>query len=207
MRNIGPKNRLARRQGADLELKSFGTKGHGRLLRSIEVPPGQHGTSRKRRKPSEMSKQLREKQKLRHMFGVTEKQMTNYFAKAKSSRGNTGKKLCELLESRLDNVLFRAGMAPTRQAARQLVTHGHVLVKGKKMSIASYHTSQGETISFAKESTAKIPHIDAMLSNPEYKSPEWIKREGNMAEVVSAPSSETLEKQINLRLVIEFYSK
>ncbi len=206
MRYTGPRNRLARRQGADLELKTFGSKGHGRLMRLLTVPPGQHGANR-RRKTSEMGRQLREKQKLKFMFGVNETQMENYFTKAKRTKGNTGKFLCQLLEARLDNVLFRAGFAPTRAGARQLISHKHVLVNGKVNSIASYQVRTNDTLTFRKPETAKIPHIEVSLSRPDYVVPSWLKRDGATIQLLSVPDSETLEKQLNLRLIIEFYSK
>lgn len=206
MRYTGPRNRLARRQGADLELKTLGSKNHGRLMRVLTVPPGQHGVSR-RRKVSEMSKQLREKQKLKFMFGVTEKQMTNYFKKAKRSKGNTGKYLCQLLEARLDNVLFRAGFAPTRSAARQLVSHNHVKVNDKTVSIPSYQVRMSDVIAFRKSESSKIPAIDTALTRPDYSAPSWLERKDMNIEVLNTPDTEALEKQLNLRLIIEFYSK
>lgn len=206
MRHIGPKNRLARRQGIDLELKTFGSKSQNRLTRMVSIPPGQHGANT-RRKLSESGRQLREKQKLRFMFGLTEKKLESYFLVAKRFKGNTGKKLCEIIETRLDNVLFRAGFAPTRASARQLVNHGHVLVNGKKNSIPSYLVKQNDVINFAKAETAKIPYIETSIDRKEYVVPSWILREGPKATVAATPSSETLEKQVNLRLIIEYYSK
>ncbi len=206
MRYTGPRNRLARRQGADLELKTFGSKNHSRLMRLLTVPPGQHGANR-RRKTSEMGRQLREKQKLKFMFGVNETQMVNYFTKAKRTKGNTGKFLCQLLEARLDNVLYRAGFAPTRAAARQLISHHHVLLNGKLNSIASHQVRINDTISLRKAETAKIPHIETSLARPDYVVPSWLKRENMTVQLIAIPEYETLEKQLNLRLIIEFYSK
>lgn len=206
MRYTGPRNRLARRQGADLELKTIGSKSHSRLMRVLTVPPGQHGAN-KRRKTSEMARQLREKQKLKFMFGVNERQMENYFSKAKRTKGNTGKFLCQLLESRLDNVLYRAGFAPTRSAARQLVSHHHVTVNTKMISIASYSVRVNDVIAFRNPETLKIPHVDLALSRPDYVVPSWLKREGGTITVTATPDFGTLEKQVNLRLIIEFYSK
>ncbi len=206
MRYTKARNRLARRQGTDLELKTFGTKGHGRLMRIVGVPPGQHGMGR-RRKSSEMSRQLREKQKLKFMFGVTERQMRNYFTKAKRTKGNTGKYLCQLLEARLDNVLYRAGMAPTRAMARQLVTHGHIKVNDKSLSIPSYTVRQDDVIGFRRQESAKIPATEASLTRPDHVVPSWLAREGNGVKVLAVPDYETLNKQVNLRLIIEFYSK
>lgn len=206
MRYTGPRNRLARRQGADLELKTLGSKSQSRLMRLLTVPPGQHGANR-RRKTSEMGRQLKEKQKLKFMFGVNETQMENYFKKAKRAKGNTGKFLCQLLEARLDNVLYRAGFAATRAGARQLISHHHVLVNDKVNSIASHHVRPTTTVSFRKPETAKIPHVESSMSRPDYVVPSWLKREGTSVQVLTLPDSETLEKQLNLRLIIEFYSK
>jgi len=206
MRHTGPRNRLARRQGADLELKTFGSKNHSRLMRLIGVPPGQHGVV-KRRKVSESSKQLREKQKLKFMFGVTERQMSNYFTKAKRAKGNTAKMLCQLLETRLDNVIYRSGFTPTRAAARQLVSHGHIALNGKKLSIASHQLSVGDTITFINSESAKIPHIDMAITRADFVAPSWLQRDGLSAVMKIIPGSEYLEKQLNLRLIIEFYSK
>lgn len=207
MRYTGPRNRIARRNGVDLELKTFGSKNHGKLMRKLSIPPGETGANKKRRKTSEHGSQLREKQKLRYMFGINERQLSNYFTEAKRAKGNTGKLLVETLESRLDNVVYRAGFAPTRAAARQLVNHGHVTVNGKMLSIPSYRTSVGQTISFAHEATAKIPAVDASLSRTDIIAPEWVKREGIKAQIVLKPSATTVEKLVNLRLIIEFYSK
>ncbi|MFO0703311.1 MAG: 30S ribosomal protein S4 [Patescibacteria group bacterium] len=206
MRHTGPRNRLARRQGIDLELKTFGSKSQNRLARVIAVPPGQHGANT-RRKISESGRQLREKQKLRFMFGITEKKLGSYFVVAKRFKGNTGHKLCEILEKRLDNVVYRAGFAPTRAAARQLVNHGHVLVNGKKNSIPSYNVKQDDVVAFRKADTAKIPYIETSLDRKDYEAPFWLERKGTEVKVVAVPSAETLEKQVNLRLIIEYYSK
>jgi len=206
MRYTGPRNRLARRQGADLELKTFGSKSQSRLMRLLTVPPGQHGANR-RRKTSEMGKQLKEKQKLKFMFGVNETQMVNYFTKAKRAKGNTGRFLCQLLEARLDNILYRAGFAPTRAAARQLISHHHVTVNGKMNSIASYQVRINDVVTFRKAETAKIPPIEISMSRPDYVVPSWLKRENTSVQLLNTPSFETLEKQLNLRLIIEFYSK
>jgi small subunit ribosomal protein S4 len=175
-------------------------------MRLLTVPPGQHGANR-RRKTSEMGRQLREKQKLKFMFGVNETQMVNYFTKAKRTKGNTGKFLCQLLEARLDNVLYRAGFAPTRAAARQLISHHHVLLNGKLNSIASHQVRINDTISLRKAETAKIPHIETSLARPDYVVPSWLKRENMTVQLIAIPEYETLEKQLNLRLIIEFYSK
>jgi small subunit ribosomal protein S4 len=206
MRYIGPKNRLSRREGVDLELKTFGSNNHGKLMRKLSVPPGQHGAN-VRRKSSEHRKQLREKQKIRAMFDVNEKQLNNYFSKAKRAKGNTGVLLVQMLESRLDNVVYRAGFAPTRAAARQLVSHGHVMVNGKINSIPSYHVAANDVVSFAREATTKIPAVESAMTRKDHILPTWLDRDGAKVTIKSAPSTETVQKQINLRLIIEFYSK
>ena len=133
MRYTGARNRLSRREGIDLGLKTPGSKNHARLLKKLNVLPGQHGT-RGRRKVSDYAKQLREKQRLRFMFGVTNSQLKKYFKNAIVKKGNTAYYLAQYLEQRLDNIVYRIGLAPTRPAARQLVTHGHIKV-GDKVGI------------------------------------------------------------------------
>lgn len=206
MRNTGPRNRIARRQGVDLELKTIGSKNHGKLMRKLSVPPGQHGANT-RRKVSEHGRQLREKQKLRYMFGITETQLANYFIKAKRTKGNTGKFLVEALEARLDNVVYRAGFAPTRAAARQLVGHGHIKVDDQVLSIASYHVSKDEEITFTREATTKIPATETAMARTDIIVPGWLTRDGSRVTMALPPTSETVEKLINMRLIIEFYSK
>lgn len=206
MRYTGPKNKIARREGIDLGLKTPGSKSHASLLRRVAVVPGQHGTKRKR-KQSERSKQLREKQRLRLLFGLTETQLKNYFQKAVSRKGNTGFILGQLLEKRLDNVVFRLGFAPTRASARQLVNHGHIIVNGALMDIPSYKVEIHDTIRFRKEKSAKIPYVETMLESKDFITPTWLKKEGIAGKLTSEPTNEDIEKQVNLRSVIEFYSR
>ena len=133
-RYTGPKNRLARREGLDLGLKTTGTNAYNELLKRLKIPPGQHGQKGKR-KPSDYAIQLREKQKVKRMYGLLERQFRKYFDEATRNVGNTGEALLERLETRLDNVIYRLGFAPTRAFARQMVTHGHVVVDGHKVNI------------------------------------------------------------------------
>lgn len=208
MRYIGPKNRLARREGMDLGLKTVGSKSHARLLKKLTVLPGQHGSgTRRRRKISDHSRQLREKQKLKFTFQLTEAQLKKYFKNAKVKKGNTAMYLAKSLERRLDNVIFRSGLAPTRAAARQLVTHRNVKVNDKILSIPSYQVITGDIITFSSEKIAKIPYIEKMMSNKDLIIPEWIEKKATASKVVAEPSSEDIESQINLRLVIEHYSR
>lgn len=208
MRYTGPRNKVSRREGEDLGLKTPGTKGHATLLKKLSIKPGQHGAgTRKRKKQSERGKQLREKQKLRFMFGVTETQLKNYYNEAVNTKGNTGVILGQLLEQRLDNVIYRLGFAPTRASARQLVNHGHVAIDLKVVSIASYRVTEGEKISFNKDKTTKIPYIETQIANETLIVPEWLERKATQGKVVRMPDSQSIEKQVNMRSVIEFYSR
>ncbi len=206
MRYTGPKNRIARREGIDLGLKTPGSKSHARLLKKLNVLPGQHGT-RGRRKVSERGIQLREKQKLRFMFGLTEKQLKNYFGKAREKKGNTALHLSQYLEKRLDNVVFRLGLAPTRAASRQLINHGHVSVNDKKVRVASYQLRVGDKVTFIKDKSAKIPYIKAALENKDLMIPSWVEKKAIVGRLAAEPTLDEIAKQINLRLIIEYYSR
>lgn len=205
MRYTGPRNRLARQVGVDLGLKTPGTKSHSRLLKRLNILPGQHGL--KRRKLTEYGIQLREKQKLKYMFGITESQLKGYFKKATQKTGNTALFLCQFLEKRLDNIVYRLGFAPTRAAARQLVSHRHIKVNDKIVSIPSYQVKVGDVISLAKEKTANIPVVKQMLENKDLLYPSWLEKKGTVGKLVKEPTSEEIEKQVNLKLIIEFYSR
>jgi len=206
MRYIGPKNRIARREGVDLGLKTPGSKSHARLLRKINISPGQHGAKRKR-KLSGWGLQLREKQKLRYLFGVSERQLKKYFIIAKKKPGNTSFYLSQFLEKRFDNVVYRLGLVPTRACARQLITHGHVKVDDQTISIPSYQVRVGEKIGFAGEKTMKIPYIEKQLANKDIIMPSWLEKQAVVGKLVAEPTDELITKQINLRLVIEYYSR
>jgi len=206
MRYIGPKNRIARQLGIDLGLKTPGTKSHQRLLKKLNIPPGQHGRSL-RRKFSERAIQLREKQKLRFMFGISEKQLKNYFKKASLKKGNTALYLCQFLERRLDNIVYRLGFAPTRASARQLVSHKHIKVNGKVLNIPSYLVKVGDIITFANDKITQVLEIKQALENKDLIIPSWLKRKGVEGKILSEPSADLIEKQIYLRLVIEYYSR
>src|SRR5260221_8228818 len=144
-RYTGPKNRLSRREGIDLGAKTVGSKSHASLLRRLNIPPGIHGP-KGQRKMSNFGTQLREKQKVKRMYGVLERQFRKSFERAKKWKGNTGEKLLEFMERRLDNTVYRMGLAPTRAMSRQLVTHGHVMVDGKRLSIPSALVEAGYVV-------------------------------------------------------------
>jgi len=206
MRYTGPKNRIARREGMDLGLKTPGSKSQARLLRKINITPGQHGSKRKR-KLSERGLQLREKQKLRYLFGIVEKQSKKYYRTAKIKPGNTALYLSQFLEKRLDNIVYRLGFAPTRAAARQLVSHQHIKVDDKIVSIPSYQVKVGEKISFANEKIIKVPYLDKQLTNKDLILPPWLERQAIVGKLISEPTDELIAKQISLRLVVEYYSR
>ncbi len=206
MRITTARNKIARREGADLGFKTPGSKSHAALLRRINVLPGQHGT-RRRRKQSERGKQLREKQKLRYMFGLSEKQLKNYFKKAVEMKGNSALNISQLLEKRLDSVVYRLGFAPTRPSARQLVSHRHVKVNGKIVNRASFQVSEKDEVAFASSRSTKIPWVETSLENKDILIPSWLEKKNNQGKIVAQPSEEEIEKQVDLRSVIEFYSR
>lgn len=197
-RNIYPKNRLSRREGLDLF-------GKGNKLRRATQPPGQHGAKGYPRSTG-FGLQLREKQKTKRIYGIIERQFRGYFDKALKVKGKTGVALLRLLETRLDNVVFRLGFAPTRNMARQLVSHGHILVNNQKVNIPSYQVSVGETIALTA-STVNIPHVKALLENPEFHAPAWLERQAQTGKVLTLPQRTDVDSPINEQLIVEFYSR
>lgn len=170
-------------------------------------PPGQHGSARRRR-PSEYAMQLLEKQKLCYNYGVGEKQMLRLFKQAQASKAVTGERLVELLELRLDNVVFRAGMAPTIPAARQLVNHRHVLINGKRVDIPSYRVRVGEVIEM-REKSKKLDLVQENISAPRIEVPAWLKTDANkvQVEVVGMPGPGAEPFELDVQLVVEFYNR
>lgn len=181
----GPKNRLARREGIDLGYKTVGTKSHAMLLKRLLVAPGVHG-AKGHRKQSDFGLQLREKQKVKRLYGVMERQFRKTFAEAKKWKGNTGEKLLEFLERRLDNVVYRMGLSPTRGLARQLVSHEHILVDGKKVNIPSFRTEKDMVISLGTKGI-EIPAVKKMLDEANFKAPVWMERKGPVGKIVRLP--------------------
>ncbi|MBI4065269.1 30S ribosomal protein S4 [Candidatus Gottesmanbacteria bacterium] len=204
-RYTGPKNRLSRREGIDLGLKTVGSKSHANLLKRLNVAPGMHGV-KGRRKQSDFGLQLREKQKVKRMYGLLERQFRKNFERAKKWRGNTGEKLLEFLERRLDNTIFRLGLAPTRALARQLVSHRHVFVDGKRINIPSYLVFSGQVISLTGKAM-EIPAVKKMLSEVATKVPQWVMREGPVGKIVRSPIRADISEDINEQLIVEHYSR
>ena len=204
-RYTGPKNRLARKEGIDLGLKTVGTKSHAGLMKRLNVPPGQHG-QKMRRKTSSYGIQLREKQKMKRMYGVMEKQFRKNFAMARKWRGNTGDMLVQFLERRLDNTVYRLGLAPTRTSARQFVSHGHIVVNGSRVNIPSYLVDVNAVITI-KPKAAAIPVIKKMLEDKTFTPPAWLERQGGAGKVTRLPERDDVKEDINTQLVIEYYSR
>lgn len=192
-RIIRPKNKLARAIGEDLGLKVKSDK----VAKRLNVPPGQHGP-RGKRKASGYATQLKEKQKVRFMYGLMERQLRRYVMEALKARGETGSMLLRELEQRLDNVVYRLGLAPTRAAARQLTSHGHVRVNNRTMSAPSYRVAVNDII--AVSSRALV--IPAGMSPPP-----WLKRKAAVGKIVRLPQREDISEAITEQLVVEFYSR
>ncbi len=197
-RYTGPKDRQSRREGFDLF-------GKGAKLTRLAVPPGVHGPKGARRL-SQYGKQLREKQKVKRLYGVLERQFKRYVAEALKSKANTGDKLLSLLERRLDNVVFRLGFAPSRPAARQLVSHKHVLVNGKKVNIPSYQVKTGETIGLTP-TAMEIPAVKRLLEIKDFKIPAWLQRKAAVGQVKREPVANDVPEPISIQDIVEFYSR
>lgn len=198
---------MARREGVDLSLKTFGSKSHARLLKKLNIIPGFKQVRKMGKKLSDYGKQLREKQKVKRIYNLPENTMIRYFNKAVKTKGNTRQFIVSFLESRLDNVVYRLHFTPTRNSARQIVNHGHILVNGQKMTIPSYEVKQGDVITFRKKETAEIPYIKAMLEEKSYIVPTWLKRDEQKGEVIDTIKFEDYKEPVDMALVIEFYSK
>lgn len=198
-RYTGPKRRLSRREGVALFAKDADF-----IERKGAIIPGQHG-GRRGRKPSEYGIQLREKQKAKRLYGLLEKQFAKYYQLASKRKGNTGNALLELLETRLDNVVYRLGFSPSRAGARQMVSHGHIGVDGKKVTIPSFQIKPGSTIAI----------LPKMLDNTQVRKslevtdtlPEWLERKAAVGKVLRLPNRDEAEAGINESLIVEYYSR
>ncbi len=204
-RYLGPKCKLARREGTDLFLKS-GVRALDSKCKP-EAPPGQHGARRGRL--SDYGVQLREKQKVRRIYGVLEKQFRNYYKEAARLKGATGENLLQLLEGRLDNVVYRVGFGSTRAEARQLVSHKAILVNGQVVNIPSYQVKAGDVISLREKAKKQLRISSAMALAAQRGEPEWIDVSVEKLEAVykGAPDRQDLSAEINENLIVELYSK
>jgi small subunit ribosomal protein S4 len=206
-RYTGPTCKLARREGTDLSLKSPARSIGDKC--KIEQKPGQHGAAKKG-KLSDYAIQLREKQKVRRIYGLLERQFRNYFFRAAQQKGSTGENLLKILESRLDNVVYRMGFAVTRAQARQLVSHGGVSVNGRNVNLASYQIKPGDQVAIVEKAKEQLRIKEAVaLSQQLDLVPSWIdvdtsKLAGTFKQ---APERSDLSSDINENLIVELYSK
>ncbi len=206
-RYIGPVCRLCRREGIKLFLKGERCYTDKCAIERRSYPPGQHGQGRS--KSTEYSLQLREKQKLKRIYGVLERQFRRVFALAERRRGITGENLLLLLESRLDNMIYRMGFAPSRSEARQLVRHGHFLVNQRRVTIPSYFVKPGDEV-LVRESSRKIVRIQESLELAQRRGvPEWLEvnKDTFAGRVRALPTRAELTLPINEQLIVELYSK
>lgn len=199
-RFIGPKTKIARKFGEAIY-------GPDKVFEKKNYPPGQHGLNR-RKKTSEYGSQLKEKQKAKYTYGVLERQFRNIYADAKRSKGVTGEVLLCLLESRLDNVVYRMGIAPTRAAARQLVSHRHIVVDGSVVNIPSYRLKAGQTVG-VREKSKSLEVITASLSNSSVSKYSWLEWDNHSMQgrFLNMPERADIPENIQEQLIVDLYSK
>jgi len=199
-RYTGPKSKISRKYGEPIfgDTKALEKKPH---------PPGQHGRGR-RRKKSEYAIQLAEKQKAKYLYGILERQFRNLFSKASRKEGITGENLLQLLESRLDNLVYRLGIAPTRRSARQLVSHKHITVNGNLVNIPSYNVKEGDMVAVREKSKSLSSIIESISrqSSNRFKWLEWDDKSLS-GKLIMYPDRESIPENINEQLIVELYSK
>ena len=202
-----PVCRICRREGAKLFLKGSRCYTKKCAFERRPSPPGQHGV--RRRKVGEYGLQLREKQKVRKTYGVLERQFRNYFVEAESRPGVTGETLLRFLELRLDNVVYRAGFAPSRAAARQLVNHGHFSVNGRPTDISSYQVKPGDKVEVRETRRSREPFKVAKETLRNHQAPPWLSIDAGTlsSSVVTPPSRDQMPLDLNEQLVVEYYSR
>lgn len=199
-RYIGPKTRIARKFKDPIY-------GPDRSYEKKNYPPGQHGQAKKRKKQSEYGVQLQEKQKAKYTYGILEKQFKNTFERASHKKGVTGEVLLQLIEARLDNVVYRLGIAPTRNGARQLVSHGHIEVNGKVVNVPSFSLKPNDIVNVREKSKSLEVIVDALVRNSNrYNWLEW-DQEKMVGKFMSYPERDQIPENINEQLIVELYSK
>lgn len=201
-RNIGPKWRLSRREGVDLFYRA-GSK-YQKDAR-VNQPPGVHGPKQFRSKSSGYNLQLREKQKAKRTYGVLEKQFHRYYEEAIKSKSNTGEIMLQLLERRLDNIIYRLGFAKTRFQSRQLVSHGHVTINNKKVNIPSYLIRSNDVIALDQKAS-KFNFVTENIEQ-KYPVPDWLEVKATVGKVLHLPSQNDVDSDIKFNLIIEYYSR
>ena len=199
-RYTGPKTKIARKFGEPIF-------GEDKSLEKRNYPPGQHGSSKRRGKKSEYAIQLMEKQKAKYTYGILEKQFRNLFEKASRSKGVTGEVLLQLCESRLDNMVYRFGLSPTRSGARQLVSHRHITVNGSIVNIPSYQVKKGDVVGVREKS--KSLNIIHEANSKDYSSNEWLSwnKDKLQGTYVNVPERAQIPETIKEQLIVELYSK
>ncbi|MFA6402288.1 MAG: 30S ribosomal protein S4 [Salinivirgaceae bacterium] len=200
-RYIGPKTRIARKFGEPIY-------GPDKYFERKNFPPGQHGLKKKRKKSSEYGIQLLEKQKAKYTYGILEKQFANLFHKAQRSKGITGEVLLQLLESRLDNVVYRLGIAPTRAAARQLVSHKHIVVDGELVNVPSYLLKAGQVIG-VREKSKSLEVVSNSLTTGSHSRYPWLEwdKDQKTGKYLTVPERTEIPENIKEQLIVELYSK
>lgn len=198
-RYTGPKHKLARREGVNILEKQSQS-----LERRLNVIPGSH--SKRRKKFSEYGLQLREKQKLKRIYGLLERQFRRYVEEAQKSQENTEEALMQVLESRLDNMLFRLNLAKSRPMARQFVTHRHVMVNGKRVNIPSYRIKPGDVVQLSKGLLEKNPDVQKLIEEETELLP-YLSRKNGEGKIKRLPTPEEIQNPVDYHLVIEFYSR
>ncbi|MGE5421359.1 MAG: 30S ribosomal protein S4 [Chloroflexota bacterium] len=200
-RYTGPKSRIARKFGEPI----FGPDKH---LERKNFPPGQHGANKKRKKTSEYGVQLREKQKAKYTYGILERQFRNTFEKASRSKGVTGEVLLQMLEARLDNTVYRLGIAPSRASARQLVSHRHITVNGDVINIPSFQLKPGDIIG-VREKSKSLENIVGSLTGRSYSKLPWLEWDDTQmaGKFMSMPERSDIPENIKEQLIVELYSK
>lgn len=200
-RYIGPKSKIARKFGEAIY-------GADKFLEKKNYPPGMHGINKRRRKLSEYAVQLKEKQKAKYTYGVLERQFSNLFEKAQRIKGITGEILLQLLERRLDNVVYRLGIAPTRAAARQFVSHRHITVNGEIVNIPSYSVRPGDIISIREKSKSLEAIVDSLASS-RHSQYSWLEWDKNLltGKFMNIPERSDIPENIKEQLIVELYSK
>ncbi|MFH1286655.1 MAG: 30S ribosomal protein S4 [Candidatus Magasanikbacteria bacterium] len=203
-RYIGPKNKIARRFGVNLWLKTNPTK----VARRLAQKPGVHGTKNMRRNVSTYGKQLLEKQKAKYVYGIREKQLRRYVDEASRREGDSGTNLQQILETRFDNVIYRMGYAVTRAQARQFVSHNMFLVNGKKMNIPSHLVKIGDTVELKQNKQSKTIFHDISDRLSKQDLPSWLRVDSakKSGEVTSVPHEKDFDKIFDVKLIIEYYS-
>jgi small subunit ribosomal protein S4 len=203
-RYTGPRSRVARRLGVNI----FGTSGEARALDRRPYPPGEHGRSRRRGQPSEYLAQLQEKQKARFSYGLSERQFRNLYEEANRRKGVTGELMLQMLERRLDNIVYRAGLAATRAQARQFVNHGHIDVNGKRVTIPSYRVRVGDVVSLRSKSREMVT-VQWNKDVLDRQAPGWLETgdDGFAVTVRAYPEREQIDVPVREQLIVGLYSK